>query len=107
MIKHTKPTDTQSPQDQEMSFEAAFARLEEILEKMNTGTISLDESLSLYEEADTLIAKCSKRLNEAERKIEVLIKNRGGELALGQDLKPMTQDFTLSPQTGTPPKSNP
>lgn len=76
-----------------MSFEAAFARLEEILAKMNSGTVSLDESLKLYEEADSLITKCMKRLNDAERKIEILIKNRNGELAIGSDQTPMTQDF--------------
>lgn len=81
---------------QELSFEVSFHRLEEILEKMNSGAVSLDESLKLYEEADQLITLCSKRLNEAERKIEVLIKNRnGGELVLGADQKPTTQDFTL------------
>ena len=76
----------------ELTFESAFTRLEEILERMNSGTVSLDESLKLYEEADKLIVMCNKRLIDAERKIEVLIKNRG-ELALGSDQKPLTQDF--------------
>jgi exodeoxyribonuclease VII small subunit len=80
----------------EISFEASFARLEEILEKMNSGTISLDESLKLYEEADKLILICSKRLNDAERKIEMLIKNRNtGDLILGSGQKPASEDFTL------------
>jgi exodeoxyribonuclease VII small subunit len=77
-----------------ISFEAAFTRLEEILERMNTGSISLDDSIKLYEEADKLIVTCSKRLNEAERKIEVLVKNRSGELVLGNDDKPLTQEYT-------------
>jgi exodeoxyribonuclease VII small subunit len=81
-------------QTAELSFEAGFARLEEILEKMNSGTVSLDESLKLYEEADKLINSCSKRLNAAERKIEILIKNRKGEVVLGPDQKPMTEDYT-------------
>lgn len=80
----------------EQTFENAFARLEEILERMNSGTISLDESLKLYEEADSLITLCNKRLTDAERKIEVLIKNRAGELAIGSDQKPIVQDFNLS-----------
>lgn len=84
----------QSEQQTEKTFEEAFARLEQILEKMNSGAVSLDESLKLYEEADKLIATCSKRLNDAERKIEILIKNRNGELMLGQDQKPLTQDFS-------------
>jgi exodeoxyribonuclease VII small subunit len=77
----------------EASFENAFARLEEILEQMNSGTVTLDESLKLYEEADRLIAACNKRLVDAERKIEILIKNRSGELTLDTDQKPMTQEF--------------
>ena len=76
-----------------LSFEAAFARLEVILERLNIGTISLDESLKLYEEADQLIATCSKRLNEAERKIEILVKNRAGEIIVGIDGKAATEDF--------------
>lgn len=78
----------------EKSFEECFHRLEEILEKMNSSNVSLDESLKLYEEADQLISLCSKRLTEAERKIEMLIKNRNtGELTLGNDQKPAVQDF--------------
>jgi len=76
-----------------LSFEEALARLEEILERMNAGTISLEESLKLYEEADQLIASCNKRLNDAERKIEILVKNRNGELTLGSDERPVTQDY--------------
>lgn len=76
-----------------LSFEAAFARLEEILERLNAGTISLDDSLRLYEEADQLIATCSKRLNDAERKIEILVKNRNGDLMLGNEDRPITQDY--------------
>lgn len=78
-----------------LSFEAAFARLEEILEKLNTGTISLDDSLKLYEEADQLIATCNKRLNDAERKIEILVKNRNGELIFGNDDRPLIQDYKV------------
>lgn len=78
----------------ELSFEHAFSRLEEILERMNSNAISLDESLKLYEEADKLITTCGKRLHDAECRVEMLIKNRSGELALGADQKPMTQEFS-------------
>jgi exodeoxyribonuclease VII small subunit len=84
------------PDDNEKSFEEGFNRLEEILEKMNSSAVSLDDSLKLYEEADKLINACNKRLNEAERKIEILIKNRNtGELTLGNDQKPLSQDFPI------------
>jgi exodeoxyribonuclease VII small subunit len=80
-------------QKEDVSFEAGFARLEEILEKMNSGAVSLDDSLKLYEEADKLINSCNKRLNAAERKIEILIKNRKGEVVLGPDQKPLHEDY--------------
>lgn len=85
-----------------LTFEAAYARLEEILEKMNSGKVALEESLKLYEEADKLIVWCSKRLTEAEKKIEVLTKNRDAELVLDPTGKPQTQPFsapTHSPLT--------
>ena len=87
---------TQELETKPLSFEAAFARLEEILEKLNAGTISLDDSLKLYEEADQLIAICNKRLNDAERKIEIIVKNRSGELTFGNDERPLMQDFSTN-----------
>ncbi len=80
-------------QKQEPSFENAFQRLERILEKMNSNQTSLDESLALFEEAETLISFCNKRLSEAEQKVEKLVKSRSGELVLGKEGKPMTEDF--------------
>lgn len=78
---------------EEITFELAFSRLEVILEKLNSGALSLDESIKLYEEADQLMHSCSKKLQDAERKIELLVKNRSGEVALGPDQKPLVQDF--------------
>lgn len=80
--------------EKEVHFEKAFARLEEILEKLNSGTLSLDESLKLYEEADKLIAICGKKLSDAERKVETLIKKRNGELQLGPDQQPLRENFS-------------
>ena len=77
----------------EHSFEKSFERLEQILEGLNSGKASLEESLTLYEEADKLILACHKKLNDAEKKIEVLMKNREGMLQLGPDNKPQTQNF--------------
>jgi exodeoxyribonuclease VII small subunit len=76
-----------------LSFEAAFNRLEAILEKINSGVTTLEESLALYEEADKLMISCNKKLSEAEAKVEMLIKNRTGELQLGPDNKPLSGDF--------------
>jgi exodeoxyribonuclease VII small subunit len=71
-----------------MKFEEAYSRLEEILEKMNSGKASLDDSLKLYEEADKLIVTCQKKLSEAEKKIEMMIKNRNGEVVLDETGNP-------------------
>lgn len=79
--------------EEHFNFERSFARLEEILERMNAGNISLDESLKLYEEADHLIAGCGKKLNAAETRIEMLIKKREGELVLDEEGKPQATPF--------------
>lgn len=80
----------------EFNFEKAFARLEAILDRMNSGNVSLDESLKLYEEADQLITSCAARLTAVEERIEKLIKKRNGELELDEKGVPQTEE--LEPQ---------
>lgn len=75
-----------------LSFEKAFERLEQILEKMNSGKTPLEESLNLFEEAEKLIRTCSTRLTTAEQKIEQLIKNKG-EVAVDAEQNPRTESF--------------
>jgi exodeoxyribonuclease VII small subunit len=81
------------------SFENALRRIEEILELINSGTMSLEDSIRLYQEADKLIALCTSQLNEAEQKVEILIKNRQGEPVLNAEQKPVVENFspTLNP----------
>jgi exodeoxyribonuclease VII small subunit len=76
-----------------MKFEEAYQRLETILQAMNSGKVALDDSLKLYEEADKLITTCQKHLNDAEKKIEILIKNRAGELATSDAGEPLKESF--------------
>ena len=75
-----------------LSFEEAFKRLEQILNAMNSGKTSLEESLKLFEEAENLIQTCSCRLSSAEQKIEQLIKQKG-EVSLDGNLQPKTEPF--------------
>lgn len=63
-----------------MKFEDAISRIEEIIKKLETGEIPLEESLKLFEEGINLINFCQKKLNEVEQKVEILIKNEGGEI---------------------------
>lgn len=83
---------TTSPSNEPINFENSFARLEAILERMNSNTISLDESLQLFEEADKLISHCNQRLSEAETRVEMLIKARNGDLTLDADQKPVQKE---------------
>lgn len=77
----------------EQTFEKSYARLEEILEKINHGEVSLENSLSLYEEADSLIQSCNKKIDSAEKKITTLMKNREKELVLDEDGNPLQKNF--------------
>ncbi len=58
--------------DENMSFEAAIARLEEIVRALESGRTMLDESLSLFEEGVSLVKLCNERLDGAEQKIKML-----------------------------------
>ena len=72
----------------EIKFEDALSELEGIVEKLERGELSLEESLTAFEEGIRLSRICSKRLDEAEKKIEILIKGEDGELKTEEfDLK--------------------
>ena len=79
-----------------VNFEKAFKRLEEIVEQLNSDMVDLDDALKLYEEADTLVHACNQRLVNAEQRVETLIKNRQGALALDANGNPQTEPFALS-----------
>jgi exodeoxyribonuclease VII small subunit len=80
-----------------ISFEQAFERLEQILEKMNSNKTPLEDSMKLFEEAEELIRACNTRLVSAEQRIEALIKQRG-QLALDSTQKPKTEPFAKTQQ---------
>lgn len=75
------------------SFEHAFARLEQILELMNGGKVSLEDSLRLFEEAEHLMRYCQTTLQGAEQKIEQLVKGRTGEPLLSESGAPQKIPF--------------
>ena len=60
--------------DKELSFEKAYEELEIISDKLNSGDVSLEEALKLYEEGIKLSTLCSKALENAKQKIETLKK---------------------------------
>jgi exodeoxyribonuclease VII small subunit len=60
-------------------FEAAMKRLEEIVRKLETGDLTLDNSLELFEEGIQLSRLCHLKLGQAERRVEILLKASSGE----------------------------
>ena len=64
----------------EMKFEDAIEKLEKIVAELEEGGLPLEKSLKKFEEGIRLSRFCSKKLKEAERRIELLTKTAEGEL---------------------------
>lgn len=64
----------------EKKFEDSLARLEEIVKELESADLSLDLSLKLFEEGIKLSRICNKRLEEAERRVEILLKDKAGNI---------------------------
>ena len=62
----------------DLKFEDCLARLEQIVSALETGNLPLEESLKVFEEGITLARHCSRYLDDAERRIEMLVKDDGG-----------------------------
>ena len=73
-----KPRGEQAPGEGQ-SFEKAMERLEKIVGEMEDGTLGLEDMIKRFEEGQTLIKFCSGRLNEVEKKVEVLV-SKGGAI---------------------------
>ncbi len=67
------------------SFEACIKRLDEIVEQMESGETTLDESIKLFEEGAKLAAACNKLLTTAEQKVT--------KLTQGPDGSPLEQEL--------------
>jgi exodeoxyribonuclease VII small subunit len=77
------------------TFEQIFKRLEAILERMNAQDVPLEESLTLFEEATALLSLGTKRLDEAEKRVETLVRDRQGDLVLASNGLPQTNPTQL------------
>ena len=64
-----------------MDFEAAMVRINEIAARLEDTTLRLDDSLALYEEGIMLVALCRKKLDEAQRRITCLSPDENGEMS--------------------------
>jgi exodeoxyribonuclease VII small subunit len=59
-------------------FETSLKKLEEIVKKLESGDLPLDSALELFEEGIRLSRFCHSRLEQAERRVEILLKNSSG-----------------------------
>lgn len=76
------PTPAKKPESaKKPDFENSLTRLEEIVRKLESANLSLDEAMKLFEEGVQLSRDCQKYLELAEGKVEILLKKAGGELA--------------------------
>jgi exodeoxyribonuclease VII small subunit len=75
------PPSAESGQDEAQSFEAALARLEALVERLERGDLALEEALAAFEQGVALARRCAAQLGDAERRIEVLLREGGGWVA--------------------------
>ncbi len=68
------------------TFESSLGELEKIVRKLEDGDLSLEESLKLFEDGVRISRECQERLNQAERRIEILLKDEKGNPIL-QEIK--------------------
>jgi exodeoxyribonuclease VII small subunit len=62
----------------ELSFEAGLKRLEEVLDALEHGDLSLEEAMRAFEEGVQLVRVCHKKLDEVEKRVELLLKDDAG-----------------------------
>lgn len=68
--------------EQGQKFEAALAELEAVVEQLESGELSLEDSLAAFEKGVGLVRFCNQKLNDVEKKIEILVRDREGKLQL-------------------------
>lgn len=76
---------SENKEKNEMTFEAALARLEVIVKSLESGSAPLDESLSLFEEGVSLVKFCNGCLDSAEQKVKLLVLSKDGEKYTEED----------------------
>jgi len=77
--------------EKEVKFEDSLKKLEDIVDQLEGGDLNLDKSLKLYEEGVKLTRSCTHRLEEAQKRIEVLMRSSSGKLEtaeVDENLKP-------------------
>ncbi len=75
------PTASKKPEPaKKPEFERSLARLEEVVRRLENANLSLDEAMKLFEEGVELSRECQKQLEQAEGRVEILLKKAGGDV---------------------------
>ncbi|HEX9642219.1 MAG TPA: exodeoxyribonuclease VII small subunit [Candidatus Krumholzibacteria bacterium] len=82
------------------SFEKALERLEGIVQKLEDGELTLEESLRLYEDGIRLSRLCHGQLEEAEGRIELLVKDARGAVASDSSGRPRSRALDAPDESG-------
>ncbi len=77
---------TEQEKSKELDFEKALERLEAIVREMEAGSLDLDKMMKRFEEGMELVKLCTERLNEVEKKIEILVKK--GDRTVAEPFEP-------------------
>jgi exodeoxyribonuclease VII small subunit len=96
MARDRKPAVSDAPDAALLSFEAAIERLQTIVEELEGGSLSLEESIARYEEGVKLSRRLTQTLDEAEKRIE--------RLSTGEDDEPVTEPMELEGEPADEPK---
>ena len=83
-------------QEQARTFEASLEALEQIVHQLEDGDLPLDKSLELFEQGIRLSRECQERLSQAERRIEILLRDNQGRPVAG----PFKQPASETPERG-------
>ncbi len=76
------PTADSAPETEEaMSFEEALVALEAVVDKLEDGELPLEQALAEFERGVALSRRCSEELDSADRRIEILVEQSGGQEA--------------------------
>ncbi|MEW5722898.1 MAG: exodeoxyribonuclease VII small subunit [Thermodesulfobacteriota bacterium] len=86
---------TNKKNDKELNFEQGLGRLEELIGQLEDGEIGLEKSLEVFEEGIKLARRLNEKLDQAEKRLEILLKNeKGGLTGREFSLEPEEEDET-------------
>lgn len=87
-------------QEQARSFEASLEALERIVQQLESGDLPLEKSLELFEQGVRLSRECQERLSQAERRIEVLLRDNQGRPVVNAYTEPTNNDGVAENENG-------